>query len=154
MARQKPAADQLQADDAEIERDLVELLVGGVAADAEQRDALRRQHPRQAVEIAAQHAAAGVAQALALQVVLGRLVDQRRVEDDEIEVPLVDALEQVGLDEARLQAVARGVGARDGERRFGNVGRRHVRRPAMGDEQRDGAAAGADLQHLRPRPQR
>ena len=89
-----------------------------------------------------------ITQAVALDVVFRVFVDQRRIEDDEVEILLVDFLEQVGLKSREIEFVELGVRDRrlNGDRR--DVRRHRSRRPIGGHIKRDDAAAAPDFQRF------
>src|ERR1700733_11137139 len=89
----KAAVGQLKADDLIVEVDGVHHLIGRIVADRKNNQPILRHVTARLAQVGFGDPPMRVAEAVALDVVLRILVDQRRVENDEVEILLIDFLE-------------------------------------------------------------
>src|ERR1700722_1391937 len=144
----KAAIGQLKADDLITEIDRVHHLIGGIVADRKNDQSILGHVATRLAYIGFGNAPLRITEAVAFDVVFRVFVDQRSVENDEVEILLVDLLEKVGLKSCKIEVVELGVRDRrlNSDRR--DVRRHRSRGPIGRHIKRDDAAAAPDLQRL------
>src|ERR1700722_2986690 len=101
----KAAVGEFETDHFEVEVDIVEHFIRGIAADRDDRHSTLLQEPPRPLQVALRDMAAGIAEAVAFDVVLRLFVDEWRVEYDQIEFALLNVFEEIRIDRLDFQSV-------------------------------------------------